>query len=279
MTSSVAELAALNLDRRSPAVLLTVVRSPRKSTLRVGQKSLLGGDGELSESLGGGDLERAIVADAKAALETREHGLRYYGDDGSSRRRRSREAIGVYFEPLVPQDHLVIVGAGHVGVAVSSIASRVGFQITVIDDRSDYANRERFPEADRVIVGDIEAGLREVEIDDSTYVVLVTRAHAFDERALRQLLDSDASYMGMIGSKRRVLVVYERLISEGFGPSSLSRIYAPIGLDFGSVTAEEIGLAIVSEMINVKRGGHARSLRLNEWERYVKAPQGELAET
>lgn len=279
MRSSVAELAALNLDRRSPAILLTVVKSPRKATLRVGQKTLLDGEGELSESLDGGDLERAIVADAKAALENREYGLRYYGHDGSSRQRQSREAIGVFFEPLVPQDHLVIVGAGHVGVAVSTIASRVGFQITVIDDRSDYANPERFPDADRVIARDIEAGLREVGIDDSTYVVLVTRAHAFDERALRQLLDSDACYIGMIGSKRRVLVVYERLVSDGIEPTTLGRIYAPIGLDFGSVTAEEIGLAIVSEMINVKRGGHAPSLRLNEWERYVKAPQGELAET
>ena len=136
-------------------------------------------------------------------------------------------------------------------------------------------NRERFPEADRVIATDIESALSEIDIDDATYVVLVTRAHAFDETALRLVLDSNARYIGMIGSTRRVLVVYRRLISEGFAPELLGKVYAPIGLDFGALTPEEIGLAIVAEMISVKRGGAAPSLRLKEWQRYMTSGETE----
>ncbi|MDP6183247.1 MAG: XdhC/CoxI family protein [Gammaproteobacteria bacterium] len=277
MTQSVAEIASLKLDRRDPAVLLTVIKSVPQSALRLGHKSILSADGRPTAPFGGGELESAILKDAAAALESRQHRLRYYEANGLPSTRRNPDAIGIYFESLIPRDHLIIVGAGHIGVAVSSIAGKVGFEITVIDDRSDYANRERFPEADRVVAKDIESALAEIDIDQETYVVLVTRAHAFDETALRLVLDSDARYIGMIGSTRRVLVVYKRLVSEGFPPESLSKVYAPIGLDFGASTPDEIGLAIVAELIAVKRGGKASSLRLHEWQRYLGSTETEYA--
>ncbi len=269
LTLSTAEIASLKLDRREPAVLLTVVKTVPRSGLRLGRKSIFGADGRLTPPLGAGQLESAVLADAAAALESRRHSLHYYEASGLPATRRNPDAIGIYLEPMIPRDHLIVVGAGHIALTVSSIAGKVGFEITVVDDRSDYANRERFPDADRVIAKDIESALSEIDIDDATYVVLVTRAHAFDEAALRLVLNSDARYIGMIGSTRRVLVVYRRLISEGFAPELLGKVYAPIGLDFGALTPEEIGLAIVAEMISVKRGGAARSLRLQEWRRYL----------
>ena len=275
LTPSTAETASLKLDRREPAVLLTVVKTMPRSGLRLGQKSILGQDGRLTSPFGGGRLESAVLKDAAAALESRRPSLHYYDLSGLPSTRRNPDAIGIYLEPMVPRDHLIVVGAGHIAVTVSSIARQVGFEITVIDDRSDYANRERFPEADRVIAKDIGAALSDAYIDDATYIVLVTRAHAFDEAALRLVLDSDARYIGMIGSTRRVLVVYRRLISEGFAPELLEKVYAPIGLDFGALTPEEIGLAIVAEMVSVKRGGAAPSLRLTEWRRYVASVETE----
>ncbi len=277
LRQSVAEIASLKLDRREPAVLLTVVKTDPGSALKLGHKSIFSAVGRQTVSFGGGELESAILNDAAEALEHRRHSARYYRVNGSSSTRRDPEAIGIYFEALIPRDHLIIVGAGHIGVAVSSIAARVGFEVTVIDDRSDYANRERFPEVDRVVAKGIEPALSEIDIDDTTYVVLVTRAHAFDEIALRLVLDSNARYIGMIGSTRRVLVVYRRLVSEGFTPESLSKVYAPIGLDFGASTPDEIGLAIVAELIAVKRAGKARSMRLQEWQRFVGSGDAEDA--
>ena len=275
LTPSTAETASLRLDRREPAVLLTVVKTVPQSGLRLGRKSIFGADGRLTPPLGGGRLESAVLKDAAQALKSRGNSLRYYESSGLPSTRRNPDAIGIYLESMVPRDRLIVVGAGHIAVTVSSIASKVGFEITVVDDRSDYANRERFPEADRVIATDIESALSEIDIDDATYVVLVTRAHAFDETALRLVLDSNARYIGMIGSTRRVLVVYRRLISEGFAPELLGKVYAPIGLDFGALTPEEIGLAIVAEMISVKRGGAAPSLRLKEWQRYMTSGETE----
>ena len=214
-------------------------------------------------------LERAMHRDLIEAMAATEAVCRPYAPDGIRPSRRRDAVVEVFYEPLRPPDRLVIVGAGHVAVPICQIGQASGFEITVIDDRSDYANRERFPQADQVLVGDMAECLAGLSVDASTYIVLVTRAHAFDERALRQLAGCQAPYIGMIGSRRRVLIVYRNLIEDGVAAESLGNIYAPIGLDIGSRTPEEIGLAVVAEIVNVKRGGPAPSLRLERWRRYV----------
>jgi len=269
LTTGLASAAVDLLDRREPAVLITVVQAPAGRSLETGQKALLYAGGALSDPLGGGDLEKAIVRDGLRALEQESAGLRIYSPSGDPATKRGRGTIRVYLEPLIPRDRLVLVGAGHVALAVARIAALVGFEITVIDDRSDFASARRFPEAAQIIVADVGETLGALPIDQNTYVVLVTRAHAFDEKALEQVLNTDARYIGMIGSRRRVLVVYRKMMSLGFSGDSLRRVYAPIGLDFGARTAEEIALAIVAEAVKVKRGGRAPSLRLEQWERYL----------
>ena len=230
-------------------------------------------DGEDVPEFGDGALDRAIRRDLAVARTATEPFSVAYAGDGEVARRRRDGAVEVFFEPMRPPDRLVVVGAGHVAVPICQIGQAAGFEITVIDDRSDYANRERFPQAEQILVGDMAECLARLDIDPSTFIVLVTRAHAFDERALQTLVGCPAPYIGMIGSRRRVLIVYRNLVELGISPESLGNIYAPIGLDIGSRTPEEIGLAVVAEIVNVKRGGPAPSLRLEQWQRFVNVPE------
>jgi len=153
------------------------------------------------------------------------------------------------------------VGAGHLAVPLVKFAKILGFHVTVMDDRVVYANRERFPEADEVLVGDMAGTLRGLEITPQTYIVLITRGHQFDEPCLREVIHSPAKYIGMIGSRRRIKACFIRFRDEdGIPEELLKRVYAPIGLDIGSESPEEIALSIVAEMVKVRRGGSAQSL-------------------
>ncbi len=261
---------------RRRGVLASIVRS-RLPRYPAGRKWLTL-DGEPIPNPGDDPLEMAMHRDLIAAGEASEPVSHPYLSDGQRARRHRDAAVEVYYEPLSPPDRLVIVGAGHVAVPICQIGQASGFEITVIDDRSDYANRERFPQAEQVLVGDMADCLASLSVDASTYIVLVTRAHAFDERALRKLVGCPAPYIGMIGSRRRVLIVYRNLVEGGIPADTLGNIYAPIGLDIGSRTPEEIGLAVVAEIVNVKRGGPAPSLRLKRWQRFVGGAAGASAD-
>jgi xanthine dehydrogenase accessory factor len=167
----------------------------------------------------------------------------------------------VFFEVMPPMRKVIIVGAGHLAIPLVQLTKMLGFHVTVIDDRVIYANRERFPEADEVLVGDMAKTLRAIPISPFTYIVLITRGHQFDEPCLREVLHSPAKYIGMIGSRRRVKACFIRFRDEeGIPDELLNKVYAPIGIDIGSETPEEIALSIVSEMIKVRRGGSAQSL-------------------
>ena len=168
----------------------------------------------------------------------------------------------VSLEPMLPPPRLIVVGAGHIAVPLVRYARILGFETTVIDDRERFANRERFPDADEIVVDDFRAAIARQEITPWTYLVLVTRGHEHDEATLRHVVDSPAPYIGMIGSRRRVLLVFQRLAAEGVPEHFIDRIYAPIGLDIGGRWPEEIALAIAAEMVNVRRGGKAQSLSL-----------------
>jgi xanthine dehydrogenase accessory factor len=167
---------------------------------------------------------------------------------------------GVAYLPVLPRITLWIVGAGHVGEAVARRASEVDFDVWVLDDRESYASRERFPTAKRLIVGEIGSTLRDMvrEVGQSTYCIIVTRGHAHDEEALYHLAPTQAGYVGMIGSKRKIRMIYEDLVAKGIPPVVLGQVHAPLGLDIGSQTVPEIAISIVAELIawrNVGPGG------------------------
>ncbi len=158
-----------------------------------------------------------------------------------------------YLEELGPPPMLLIVGAGHVGHALSAIAANLDFRVTVIDDRPDFLQPARFPSA-TTIVGDIENELQRFPIDASTYVVIVTRGHKHDGQALHTVINSPAKYIGLIGSKRKIKTIFEDLVGKGIAVEKLLKVHAPIGLELGAVSVNEIAISIAAELVASRRG-------------------------
>jgi xanthine dehydrogenase accessory factor len=157
----------------------------------------------------------------------------------------------VFVEPMVPEPPLVVCGAGHVARALVPLARAVGFRPIVVDELEEYANAERFPDA-AAFVDSFDARDWDVPLDDNTYAVIVTREHAQDQALLEQLIGRDLAYLGMIGSRRKVAMFQQRLEARGVDPARFSRLHAPIGLDIGAETPEEIAVAVVAQLIQVR---------------------------
>jgi len=254
--------------RGGPSVATaTIVRAPEGGQAPLGAKLLVRADGTRLGSLGGGPLEGGVAGDALAALIERPRQAAaqalYYGADGQRLRRgeASPEAYQVLVEVTEAVATLLVVGGGHIGQALADIGALVGFSVAVVDDRPEFASPERFPQAERVICGDFEEELRRFPITPQTYVVVVTRGHREDELSLRQVVTSEAAYVGMIGSKRRSAMVLRHLGEEGYPREALERVHTPVGLDIGAETPEEIAVSIMAEIIQVRRGGTARPMR------------------
>lgn len=166
---------------------------------------------------------------------------------------------GVAYLPVLPRITLLIVGGGHVGQAVGRLAAEADFDVWVLDDRERYANAELFPAAKRIMVGDIGGSLKELVrtvVTPSTYCIIVTRGHSHDEEALFHLASCPAGYVGMIGSKRKIKIIYEDLIAKGIAPDVLDKVHAPLGFDIGSQTVPEIAVSIVAELISCRNLGN-----------------------
>jgi xanthine dehydrogenase accessory factor len=176
----------------------------------------------------------------------------------------------VFIEPFVPNPVLLIAGAGHIAAPLASLAHLMNFSVSVTDDRASFANRERFPVAKQLLVGDIESTLKNYPITPRTHIVLVTRAHAHDVQGLRAIIDSPAAYIGMIGSQRRVWAVFKLLHEEGIPAEKLARVRAPIGLDLGGGTPEEIAICIMAEIIQLRHGGTGIAMSEPLRDRYME---------
>ncbi len=172
-------------------------------------------------------------------------------------RPKPTEHSGLAYLPTLPRITLLIVGGGHVGQAVARLAAEVDFRVWVLDDREKYASRERFPSADRLIVGDVGAVLSELvpQLNPNTYALIVTRGHNHDEEALYHLAGSVCGYVGMIGSRRKVRLIFDDLTAKSVSPEALARVRAPVGFDIGSQTVPEIAVSIVAEVIARRNGG------------------------
>ena len=170
-------------------------------------------------------------------------------------RPRAYAHSGVAFIPLLPRCRLLIVGAGHVGQAVAELAARVDFDIWVLDDREKYANAERFPMARQVWVDDVGKALASFEPDENTYCLIMTRGHSNDEEALYHLAGKPARYIGLIGSNRKIRLIFEDLEKDGISREALEQVHAPLGFDIGSQTVPEIALSIVSHLVGHRNRG------------------------
>ena len=249
----------------TPVAVATVIRGPQGSRPAVGEKLLVRADRSRLGSLAGGELEEAIAADSHAALtrsSRKQIESLFYRADGTrlDRLEAGANEFEVMIEIAERPATLLIVGGGHIGQSLAGIASQVGFSVAVLDDREAFANAERFPTADRVICGDFAEELRRFLIDAHTYIVLVSRGHKQDELSLREVATSEAAYVGMIGSRRRVGAVLTHLTREGLPQEALGRVHTPIGLDIGAETPEEIAVSIIAQIISVRRGGSGAAM-------------------
>ncbi len=236
MSKAILELAQA-IENRQPAVLATVVEAKGASPARAGAQIVLLADGKTAGTAGGGKLEAAILADAKKVLDGHQAGLFHYklAEEG-------QDAIGtlcggevtVFIQPFLPAPQLVIVGGGHIGKPLKIMGEAAGFDVVVVDVQAGLATVPQ---------------LEQVKLGGDSYVVLITTDHISDEAALRYALTTPAPYIGMIGSLAKCRTIFDHLLADGFTPQQLERVYAPIGLDLGGVTPQEIAVAILAEVI------------------------------
>jgi len=257
MSQEVFEALTQALDRGEDAALVTIVSAQGSTPQRVGAKMLVFADGRTVGTIGGGCYENDAFWKAKEALQSRKPLLVKYDLTDDFAQESGLICGGnmqVYIEPLESTPHLHVIGAGHVGFHLAKLAHTIGFKIHVLDDREKFASAERFPEAEDVTVDSIPEWLHSAVIPSSAYVVIVTRGHTHDLDALRSLAARDLRYLGLIGSKAKVKRIYDALLAEGMPSECLQRVHAPVGLDIGAVSPEEIAVSILAELIAVRRG-------------------------
>lgn len=227
---------------RQAVGVATVVAGPRA----LGAKMLVYLDGRHEGSLGLGDLDQRIADDCLAALRDERAETRTYSEEGAEYR--------VFHEPHAPSPTLIIVGAGHTSIPLSSMARIAGYRVVLIDARAAFASPDRFPDVDEIIVDWPHTVLAGREITSSTYVAVLTHDSKFEDPLLPVLLRSPARYIGVIGSRKTQIARRERLLLEGFGAQDLARLRGPIGLDLGAISPEEIAISILAEMVACRHG-------------------------
>jgi xanthine dehydrogenase accessory factor len=245
------------LARGEEVALVTITGATGSTPQRVGAKMLVYADGRMVGTIGGGCYEDDAFWKAREAIKARRPvSLKYELSDDFAE--ESGLICGgqmeVFIEPVEPSPDVYIFGAGHVGHSLARMAHDAGFRVHVIDDREKFAAVDRFPAAVDVIVDDIPAWLASHQLPRTAYAVIVTRGHRHDLDALRALAPADVRYVGLIGSRAKVKRIYDALRDEGVAAETLRKVHAPIGLDIGAVTPQEIAVSILAELIAVKHG-------------------------
>ena len=249
-------IAAAEAGGTAAAVTVVAARDPELAGRRLVRLRTPGGV-HTHGGLGAAALddEALRLMDEEIDAEIARDGLRIVETDEGP--------VELYLELRRPVQELIVVGAGHIAQPMAHIGALLGYRVTVLDDRPDFATRERFPDAERLIRADFSDPFADVPIHERTHILLVTRGHKYDYECLVRALRADPlpAYIGMIGSRRRVRATYVRLIDEGLERDLIDRIYAPVGLDIGAETPEEIAVAVAAELVMLSRGGTGRSLR------------------
>jgi xanthine dehydrogenase accessory factor len=219
-------------------------------------KMLVRDDGSILGTIGGGCVEAEVWQAAREVMESEKPRTLTFNLNQDPKYDTGLVCGGtldIFVEPILPPASLYIFGAGHVSINLYKVAKSAGFDVTVVDDREAYASRERFPEANEVIAEDFDRVMARLVPNESSYIVIVTRGHRDDLRILRWAVQTPARYIGMIGSKRKTIGIFRELTKEGLAPDLFERVHAPVGLDIGAVTPEEIAVAITAELIAVRR--------------------------
>ena len=219
-------------------------------------KMLVRDDGSIVGTIGGGCVEADVWQAAREVMESERPRTLTFDLNQDPKYDTGLVCGGtleIFIEPILPPADLYIFGAGHVAASLYKVARIAGFDVTVVDDREAYANRERFPEAQQIIAEDFEKAAAQLTPSESCYIVIVTRGHRDDMRMLRWAVQTPARYIGMIGSKRKTITIFKELQLEGLAPHLFDRVHAPVGLDIGAITPEEIAVSITAELIARRR--------------------------
>jgi xanthine dehydrogenase accessory factor len=262
------------------AAIATIVQVRGSIPSYESAKLLVREDGSMIGTIGGGCVEAEVWTAAREVIETEKprHLSFNLGQDAAyDNGLICGGQLDVFVEPVIPPPHAFIFGAGHISKGLAKVAALAGFAVTIVDDRDTFANRERFPDADEVFAGEYEEVFPKLPINETSYIIIVTRGHRDDMRVLRLASGTKARYLAMIGSKRKVISVIKELEKEGIPRQRLEQVYAPMGLEIGAVSPEEIGVSVVAEMIAVRRnsdsGWRAFSKSLFAGEASQKLPQ------
>lgn len=233
-----------------PVALATVVNVLHgKSGL--GAKLLVKEDDSLLGTLGDRDFDQQARALGKTVIT-----------HGSNKIFQAKDGTEIFVEGYTTPPTVVLMGGGHVNKAVSLLAATADFRVYVIDDRPEFANAERFPEAEGIVVSDYNTGLERVPVNRNTYIVIATRGHRYDDRALAAAVRTSAGYVGLLGSKRKTIEIYKSLLKENVPWERIKEVHAPIGLNIGAVTPEELAVSIMAEIILVQRGGDGAPMKM-----------------
>lgn len=219
-------------------------------------KMLVRDDGSIVGTIGGGCVEAEVWQAAREVMEAEKPRTLTFNLNQDPKYDTGLVCGGtldIFVEPVLPPALLYLFGAGHVAVNLYKVAKNAGFDVIVVDDREAYANRERFPEARELYAEDFEQVMARLAPNECSYIVIVTRGHRDDMRILRWAVNTRARYIGMIGSKRKTIAIFKELQKEGLSPDLFQHVHAPVGLDIGAITPEEIAVAITAELIAVRR--------------------------
>jgi xanthine dehydrogenase accessory factor len=245
------------LEEGQEVALVTIVASTGSTPQRVGAKMLVYSDGRTVGTIGGGCYENDAFWKAREAIKARKPlNVRYELNDDFAQETGlvCGGQMEVFIEPVEASPEVYIFGAGHVGYHLAKMSHEVGFRVHVIDDREKFANTERFGEGIDVAVEHIPTWIEQHKLPPTAYAVIVTRGHTHDLDTLRALTAMQLRYVGLIGSRAKVKRIYDELRRDGVSPETLKAVHAPIGLDIGAITPQEIAVSILAELIAVKHG-------------------------
>jgi len=243
-------------EQNIPVYLATVISTSGSSPGSIGMKFLVYSDGSIYGTIGGGAIEKKVID--KIIQKKPKTVEKWTFDLGSKNETGEKTGMicggiqEILVEPLLPGIKLYITGGGHCAMALSTLAAKTGFAVTIIDDRPEWANKEKHPDATYIICASYEDVIKHIDFSPDIFIVIMTHAHKYDETVLRQVSGKPYKYLGMIGSQNKVKIILKKLKNDGFPLQDIKNIFAPIGFDIGSNTPDEIAVSILAQMIAVR---------------------------
>lgn len=254
-----------SLNRGETVAMAIINQESGSSPRKKGSIMAIWQDGKILGSIGGGKVEYAVIEKAKLCIEkTEECNFEYKLNEQGTLGMQCGGEVKGFIKVFCPRTKLIIAGAGHIGEKLNKMAKILGFYTVILDDREEYANRERFEDADEIIVGDVGESLTHYQLNESDNIVIVTKGHLEDKDALKAVATKKLAYIGMIGSQKKIKYVMNELMEYGIPKEDLQKVYAPMGLNISSNSPEEIAFGILSEVLLVKNKGtlnHRKDLK------------------